>query len=109
MCQSMALRVGGGRRGKRLVANVEVIRVMYRLEARLDVLKVIEERGPSDISEDEDPRGEAVAATQEPAEMRMLRQILGFTSRPKPDIPNYSGNFNPEELIDWINDMEIVL
>ena len=38
--------------------------------------------------------------------MRLLKQVLGSTSRPKPDVSNYSGGLNPEELLDWINDME---
>ena len=36
----------------------------------------------------------------------MLKQVLGSTSRPRPDLSNYNGSLNPEKLIDWINDME---
>ena len=36
----------------------------------------------------------------------MLKQVLGSTSRPKPDVSNYSGSLNLEELVDWINYME---
>ena len=36
----------------------------------------------------------------------MLKQVLGSTSRPNHDVSNYSGSFNLEELVDWINDME---
>ena len=35
-----------------------------------------------------------------------MKQVLGSTSRPKPDVSNYSGSLNPEELVDWINDMD---
>ena len=36
----------------------------------------------------------------------MLKQVLGSTSRPNLDVSNYSGSWNPEELVDWINDKE---
>ena len=36
----------------------------------------------------------------------MLKHVLGSTSRPNLDVSNYSGSLNPEELVDWINDME---
>jgi hypothetical protein len=53
----------------------------------------------SRVSEDEEPQEES-STVQEPIELRMLRNVLGSTSRPKPDIPNYSGSLKPEELID---------
>jgi hypothetical protein len=89
-----------------LVENAEVMRIMQCLEARLDVIEGDRQRDPDDVSEDEESQEEEAVAVQEPAELRMLRQVLGSTSRPKPDISNYSGGLNPEELIDWINDME---
>ena len=36
----------------------------------------------------------------------MLKQFLGSTLRPKPNVSNYNGSLNPEELVDWINDMD---
>lgn len=39
-------------------------------------------------------------------EMIFLKSVLGSSSKPRPEIPIYQGRLNPEELIDWINDME---
>ena len=39
-------------------------------------------------------------------EMRFLKSVLGSSSKPRPEISIYQGSLNPEELIDWINDME---
>ena len=38
--------------------------------------------------------------------MRILKSVLGSSSKPRPEISIYQGSLNPEELIDWINDME---
>ena len=38
--------------------------------------------------------------------MRFLKSVLGSSSKPRPEIPIHQGSLNPEELIDWINDME---
>ena len=38
--------------------------------------------------------------------MIFLKSVLGSSSKPRPEIPIYQGSLNPEELIDWINDME---
>jgi len=106
LCQVMAYRIGrGGRGGRRPVANAEVLRLMQRLEARLDVIEGDKQRDLDDASEDEEPQEEE-PATQESAELKLLKQVLGSTSRPKPDVSNYSGGLNPGELVDWINDME---
>ena len=35
----------------------------------------------------------------------MFRSIFGAGSSSKDDVPFYSGSFDPEELIDWINTM----
>ena len=81
------------------------MRLMQRLEERLDVIEGDRERDPSDVSEDEESQEEETTA-QESAELRMLKQVLGSTLRPGPDVSNYSGSLNLEELVDLINDME---
>jgi len=102
----MAYRIGrGGRGGRRPIANAEVLRLMQRLEASLDVIEGDRQRDPDDASEDEEPQEEEPVA-QEPTELKLLKQVLGSTSIPKPDVSNYNGGLNPEELVDWINDME---
>ena len=39
-------------------------------------------------------------------EFRFLKTILTSSSKPRPEIPVYKGDLNPEELIYWIYDME---
>ena len=78
---------------------------MQRLEASLDVIEGDIKRDPSDVSEDDESQEGEIAA-QESTKSRMLKQVLRSTSRPKHDVSNYSGSLNPEELVDWINDME---
>ena len=53
-CQFMAFQVGRrGRGGRRLIENVKVMRLMQRLDARLDVIGGERQRDPNDVSEDE--------------------------------------------------------
>ena len=100
-CQVMDYQVQRrGQGGGRLVANAEVMRLMQHLEERMDVIEGDRERDPSDVSEDKESQDKETA-TQESIELRMLKQVLGSTSRPKPDVLNYSGGLNPEELDDW--------
>jgi len=72
---------------------------MQRLETRLDVIECDRQRDLDDDSEDEEPQEEE-PITQEIAKFKLLKQVLGSTSRPKPDVSNYSGGLNPEELVD---------
>ena len=81
------------------------MRLLQHLEARLDVIESDRHRDPNDVSEDEESQEEETTA-QESTELRMLKQVFGSTSRPKPNVSNYSGILNPEELVDQINDME---
>ena len=37
------------------------------------------------------------------AEERLFRAISNLRKRPKFDVGMFSGNLNPDELIDWIN------
>src|SRR5271156_4454510 len=41
-----------------------------------------------------------------PEEERIFRSISKIGKRPKIEVPTFSGNLNPEELIDWINKCE---
>ena len=51
-CQVMAYQVGRrGRGGRRAIANAEVMRLMQRLEARMDVIEGDRQRDPNDVSE----------------------------------------------------------
>ncbi len=39
-------------------------------------------------------------------EERLFRAISNLGKRPKFDVGMFSGNLNPDELIDWINELE---
>ena len=41
-----------------------------------------------------------------PEEERLFRAISKIGKRPKIEVPTFSGNLNPKELIDWINECE---
>ena len=45
-------------------------------------------------------------AALESAEMKMLRSVLGSSSRPKPSLSTYDGNLSAEGLIDWIGELD---
>ena len=57
-----------------------------------------------DETEEEDQEGEAEVVN--PEEERLFRAISKIGKRPKIEVPTFSGNLNPEELIDWINECE---
>ena len=57
-----------------------------------------------DEAEEEDQEGEVEVVNQE--EERLFRAISKIRKRPKIEVPTFSGNLNPEELIDWINECE---
>ena len=98
----------GGQGGGRPIVNAEVMEVMQQITTRLEVMETRNQGNGNDgdISEleIESPKEEDhVAITPE---MRFLKSVLGSSSKPRPEIPIYQGSLNPEELIDWINDME---
>ena len=105
----MAFKFGRGRgcggRGQ-LVANVEVMEAMQQMQARLDVLTTGRHIDDGDVSkpEIEAAEEEAVAVT---LEMRFFQSVLRSIARPKTEVSIYEGGLNPEELIDWINGVEI--
>ena len=37
--------------------------------------------------------------------MRLLRTVLGSAVKPKIEVSSFAGQLNPEELVDWINEM----
>ena len=101
----MAIRVGrgAGRRRGRTVANAEVLGILQRFEARMDVMERRQPRDPKDISE---PELEEVEENVEiPLDMRLLRTVLGSAIKPRIEVSSFAGGLNPEELVDWINEM----
>ena len=61
-----------------------------------------------DESEDEDEVEENVEekVVINLEEERLFRAISKIEKRPKFEVPTFSRNLNPEELIDWINELE---
>ena len=41
-----------------------------------------------------------------PEEERLFKALTKTRKRPKFDVPTFLGKLNPEELIDWINELE---
>ena len=61
-----------------------------------------------DESEDEDKVEEnaEAEAVLNPKKERLFRAISKIGKRPKFEVPTFLGNLNPEELINWINELE---
>lgn len=56
-----------------------------------------------DVSEQEDEvLTEGEEYEEEPVEVKLLRSVIGSSSRPKIEVPTYDGFLNAKELVDWI-------
>ena len=109
---NMAFRVegrrGGGRRRGRPIANAEVLEAMQHMQARLEVVEMGNQgdAGVGDVSEPEPKATKEEEPTEVTPKMRFFKSVLGFTSKPRLEGSVYTGGLNPEELLDWINDMD---
>ena len=106
LCHEMEVRVGRGRgRRGRLVANADLREEIRTLRARLEALETgIHNEHTGDTSDEEIPEEEEETTVETP-EVRMFRSIFGVGSSSRVDVPFFSGNLDPEELIDWIKSM----
>ena len=107
----MAIRMRGGRAGRRgrHVANAELMEQMRVMQARLEAMELAKHREPDlgDVSgPEEEVNEQEEEAAPESAEMKMLRSVLGSSSRPKPSLSTYEGNLSAEGLIDWIGELD---
>ena len=64
-----------------------------------------------DESDDEREEGQVDQEEQKeevlnPKEERLFKAITKIGKRPKFDVPTFLGKLNPEELINWINELE---
>eukprot|EP00253_Pinus_taeda_P007293 PITA_07293 len=79
---------------------------MQQMQARLEAVEMERDADVGDVSE---PKA-GVAEDEEPIdvtpEMRFFRSVLRSTSKPRLEVSIYTGSLSPEELIDWINNME---
>ena len=70
----------------------------------MDAMEQRQPRDPEDISEPETE--EAEENVEIPPDMRLLRTVMGSTVKPIIEVSSYAGGLNPEELVDWINEMK---
>ena len=64
-----------------------------------------------DESEDEREEGQENQEEQEeevlnPNEEKLFKALTKIGKRPRFEVPTFSGKLNPEELINWINELE---
>ena len=63
-----------------------------------------------DESDDEREKGQAAQEEEEevlnPKEENLFKALTKIVKRPKFEVSTFSRNFNLEELIDWINELE---
>lgn len=110
----MAIRMRGGRVGRRgrPIANVELMEQLRVMHAKLEAMELGRHKEPylgdvSDLEEEGNEKEEEAAP--ESAEVKMLRSMLGSSSRPKPSLSTYGGNLSAEGLIDWIGELDMYL
>lgn len=96
-------------RGGRPVGNAELREEIRRLQARLEAMEARRQRDPEgeDVSEaEEETEEEGATPVEEAVEIKLLKAVLGSSSRPKPEISSYDGSLKAKNLIDWINEMD---
>jgi len=94
----------------------EMMEMMKTMRVFLDVVEEDQRRGltpwPNVKSDDDEEfqfanqNEQTLGEEEESYQVKMLWAISKIGKRPRVDVPNYIGNLNPEELIDWINDLE---
>ena len=78
--------------------------MLQRVKARIDAMERRQPRDPEDISELETE--EAEENVEIPPDMRLLRTVLRSAVKPRIEVSSYAGGLNPEELVDWINELK---
>ena len=69
-------------------------------------MDAMERRQPRDLEDISEPEIEEAGEIAEiPPDMRLLRTVLGSAVKPKIEVSSFAGGLNPEELVDWINEM----
>ena len=90
-------------RGGRLGGIAELREEIRKLQARLEAIEAGRQQDPmaGDVGEPkEEAEEEEAAPVEEIAEVRLLRAVLGSSSRPKPELSTYDGSLTLENLID---------
>ena len=60
----------------------------------------------SDVSEAEKEGELETKDETEDIAVKLLKAVIGASSKPRLEIATYNGGLNPEELVDWINTMD---
>ena len=86
------------------------------LQRQIEALQEQMRRGMNltvrDESEDEREEGQVDQEEQQeeevlnPEEEKLFKALTKIGKRPKFEVPTFLGKLNPEELIDWINELE---
>ena len=95
--------------GGRPTGNAKLWEEIRRLQIQLEAMEVERQWDPEggDVSESEEElEEEGSAPIEESAEIKLLRAVLGSSSRPKPEISIYDGSLKDENLLDWISEMD---
>ena len=82
---------------------------MRVMQDRMEAMELGRHREPDlgDVSDPEEAGNEQEEeVAPESAEMRVLRSVLGSSSRPRPSLSIYDGNISAEGLINWIGELE---
>ena len=106
MAEGQVPRRGRGR-GARRGANEGLREQIRVLTARLEEVEAGRRRDPElgDTSEEEVMTA-AEGSDVEAPELRLLRQVLMASSKPKTEISNYDGSLSAEVLLDWISELD---
>ena len=108
--RNMDFRVAGGRGGRRgrPIANAQVLEVMERLTTMLEAIELRTQgnKPEGDVSDPKIESPEEEEAIEITPKMRFLKNVFGYSLKSRSEVPVYKGNLDPEELIDWINEME---
>lgn len=101
-----APRRGRGR-GERRGADEGLREQIRVLTARLEAVEAGRRRDPElgDTSEEEVVTV-ADGSDEEAPELKLLRQVLLASSKPKTEISNYDGSLSAEVLLDWISELD---
>lgn len=106
MAEGQVPRRGRGR-GARRGADEGLREQIRVLTARLEAVEAGRRRDPElgDTSEEEVMTA-AEGSDEEAPELRLLRQVLMASSKPKTEISNYDGSLSAEVLLDWISELD---
>ena len=91
------------------MGNANLQEEIRRLQVWLEAVEVGRQRDPKggDVSEaEEELEEEGVAHVKEVAEIKLLRVVLGSSSRPELEISIYNGSLKYENLLDYISEMK---